>query len=227
MAKAFSPILEENVWLTGLPRNDLILKEERLLPADYKQQLANLRRKVSGRKLVLYAPTWRQSREGVFAYSPKQKRTIESLMEKHNAVFAIRRHANEQEGSQYQGQVSESGIIDVSDFPDVNLILRETEVLITDYSSIYIDFLLMNKPILHFTYDIDRYIGERGFLYNFEDAIAGPYFCSFKELIDHLDSALASQNPRHCKHSSATELFHTHTRQSAKEATTKIKSLCL
>ena len=56
MAAAFSPIKPETVWLTGLPRNEIIMMSEQKLPPDYKAHLAQLRDSIGDRRFILYAP---------------------------------------------------------------------------------------------------------------------------------------------------------------------------
>lgn len=63
MAAAFYPLTYHDVWLTGLPRNDVILRDENLLPIDFQRQLEMLRRALNGRRLVMYAPTFRNGQE--------------------------------------------------------------------------------------------------------------------------------------------------------------------
>src|SRR5690606_3715423 len=63
MAAAFHPLRYQDVWITGLPRNDFILRDEQLLPGDFRRELALLDGELRGRRLVLYAPTFRSDQE--------------------------------------------------------------------------------------------------------------------------------------------------------------------
>ena len=73
---------------------------------------------------------------------------------------------------------------------DLQELLLISDALITDYSSSMVDYLLTMKPILLFTYDLDDYIKERGFCYNFQDVAPGPLLFNgeeFIEAIKHID----------------------------------------
>ena len=225
MAGAFAPVNREYVWLTGLPRNDTILKDENELPEDYRGQLGELRTKLAGRRLVLYAPTWRERADGIYAFSGAELAELEAVLKRNNAVFGIRGHANVR-AQAADGQVAaSSAIIFLNDLPDVNVVLRATEVLVTDYSSIYIDFLLTGRPILHFTYDMADYVKERGFLYSLDDALAGPAIDSFAELGARLDEALQRGIAHEDQYARAKNLFHSHGERAALAIANKVREL--
>lgn len=223
MAAAFAPT--PNIWISGLPRNDLILKDESDLPIDYRQQLSKLKTRISGRKFILYAPTWREGNSGVYQFSDQEWETLKSFMVKHNAVMGIRAHANRRRlDNQADDQLSRA-IFFLNDIPDVNVILRVADVLVTDYSSIYIDFLLTGRPVLNFTYDIDSYVSERGFLYNLDDAMVDTWFKTFEELLTRIDRALSGMGVNAPQYSRVRSLFHNHGNRSSLLATNKIKEL--
>jgi len=63
-------------------------------------------------------------------------------------------------------------------------LLLISDILVTDYSSMIFDYLLLNRPILLFAYDLGEYVKERGMYYNFEEISPGPILFNGKELID-------------------------------------------
>ena len=221
MAGAFAPLSKDRVWLTGLPRNDLILKPEDRLPADYRRQLDDVRRRLDGRRLVLYAPTWRQHGVGIYEFTDEEQAALTALLRRHGAVFGIRGHANRRGGAE---RAMPESFMFLNDIPDANLLLRITDVLVTDYSSIYIDYLLRDRPVLHFAYDLEAYVQERGFLYDTDEAFAGPALRSVSEVLDHLDGALAGA-PLDPGHSRARRLFHTHPGNSAGAVAARMRTL--
>jgi CDP-glycerol glycerophosphotransferase (TagB/SpsB family) len=225
MAAAFAPVPMENVWLSGLPRNDLILKDESRLPADYRGQLERIRARLSGRKLVLYAPTWRASEIGIYPFTDQERAALNALLNKHNVALGIRAHANRRVEDAYADILKGGSVFFVNDYPDVNVLLRVTDVLITDYSSIYIDFMVTGRPILNFTYDIDEYVKERGFLYDLKDALPGAWFTSVADLLLKLEAALEGQGVDAGRYLRAKNLFHSHSGNSAAQVTANIKAL--
>jgi len=224
MATAFAPLPQDSVWMSGLPRNDLFLKEEAHLPLDYKGHLQRLRRQLDGRRFILYAPTWRAADKGIYAFSDADIAAIQALCRKHNAALGIRAHANRRI-EENSGDARDRAIFFVNDYPDVNVLLRATDVLVTDYSSIYIDFLLTGRPVLPFTYDIDSYVKERGFLYDLDEALPAAWFRTADELIARLDAALGGTGLQSERYESAKRLFHVHGDRSAADVASKIRAL--
>ena len=226
MAAAFAPIRPENVWVCGLPRNEIIMMDENRLPKDYKDRLTELKSAIGDKRFVLYAPTWRYDYENIYEYSDAETQQLDELLSKHNAILGVRGHGNVRSASAYNKDHQSSSIISANDYPDVNVVLRLTDILITDYSSIYIDFLITGRPILHFTYDLDSYVNERGFLYSLEDAFAGPGFATFDELLVQLGNLLSGNESGVAKqYHTAYKLFHSHGTEPAMDVVKKVKSI--
>jgi CDP-glycerol glycerophosphotransferase len=204
------------VWQFGLPRNDWLTKADNDLPADYRQWLHALRSRLAGRRLVLYAPTWRQSGPGAYPFSATESSQLASILKRHNAVLGVRAHSNESSRHLIDGSVAGGHFMILNDVPDVGVVLRLCNVLVTDYSSIYIDYLIADRPILHFVYDIDSYVDERGFLYDLDRALGSRPIRTFPELCELLDSALAGNDPDATHRHNAADLFHQHPLNSGK-----------
>jgi CDP-ribitol ribitolphosphotransferase len=68
-------------------------------------------------------------------------------------------------------------------------------MLITDYSSIMIEFALLNKPIIFFTYDYDSYLTkERGFYFDFKSSVPGPVVYDSNQLINVIEKNEFDEN---------------------------------
>lgn len=222
MEQAFAPIPVERVWQTGLPRNSTLLKEESALPIDYRDDLARLRETLAGRRFILYAPTWRNDSTGLYDFTDEELGALEQFLTDKHAVLGIRAHANRRFADRSLGS---SSVVFVNDYPDVNVLLRVTDVLVTDYSSIYIDYLLLDRPIVHFTYDYDAYVHERGFLYPFEEAIPDAEVRTFSGLLSHLEDALAVGIRNPDRQHRVKQLFHDHPDDSALAVAQRIRDL--
>jgi CDP-glycerol glycerophosphotransferase (TagB/SpsB family) len=72
---------------------------------------------------------------------------------------------------------------------DIYTILSETDLLITDYSSVYFDYLLLNKPIIFAPFDLDTYTAnERPLYYNYADVTPGPKARNWDEVIECIEA---------------------------------------
>jgi CDP-glycerol glycerophosphotransferase len=78
----------------------------------------------------------------------------------------------------------------VEKFPSVQKLLVYTDILITDFSSILFDFLLLNRPVLFFPYDYEEYNKKVGFTVDYEENTPGPKISSQEQLIFHLSQYL-------------------------------------
>lgn len=176
-AEAFG-VDESKVKAYGSPRTDLffnITNEEKLkLKSDFIKKYPQC----AGKKLVLYAPTFRDDEENnnsLFSAFPFEE------WEDISGEYALLVRAHPQVG----GSVPKiGGFINVSDYPSVSELTLICDLLITDYSSIAMDFAIQKKPSLFFAFDLDYYCNEeRGFYFPYEDYVPGKVVKSGKELI--------------------------------------------
>jgi len=203
-AKAYGlPI--ERMWVTGVPRNDrLFVRDERVL-----DRLA-IR---PSQRVILFAPTYRES--GVLPnYLPvpglDPKRLVE-LLGKHDAILLIRPHYYEwsaardmveRVGSPYL-RTADEGVV-----PEVNELLPLTDILITDYSSIFFDFLLLDRPIIFSCYDREAYEQERGFTIDYDSNTPGFKVATSEEFLNSLDQLLSGDDPHRAQRLEARTRFH-------------------
>jgi len=154
----------------GYPRNDLLYAPDRAKVATAVRERLAI---PEGRRVVLYAPTWREDlpRQGGRYELDLQldlDQAREALGEDH--VLLVRRHYL------VGGSVPGTDFVrDVSRHPDVAELLLISDVLVTDYSSIMFDFAQTGRPMLFHTYDLAHYRDTlRGFCFDFEQRAPGP-----------------------------------------------------
>jgi len=215
MSSSFG-MLYQNVWLTGYPRNDWFLIEKEELPQTISLLEEKIFKSKNNRRLILYAPTFRgdpclkkHENNGVYPFSQTQLKQLKQLLTKHNAILGIRPHLTKSSDDRipYNNQ-----IIDMSrsQYPDVQILLRNTDLLVSDYSGVWIDYLLLDRPIIGFAHDKDEYMTNRGFLYNYEAIFPGEIVETFDDFISALNTALSldKKNSSSEKAKFTKNLFH-------------------
>lgn len=198
MTAAFYPLTYDEVWNTGLPRNDFILRQEELLPPDLREQLQHLRQTLDGRRLVLFMPTFRNAQEDAYyQFSEEEKEALRDWLKNNSAVLGMREHMADSAHA-FSNQLHALDPIDLSDakYSNVEVLYRASSALITDYSSCFIDYMLTGKPAVSFAYDHDRYLNiERGAFYDLEQVFPGPVCRTFAQLQAALGSLFQSLSP--------------------------------
>ena len=165
----------------GLPRMDYYFENHDLdkLKSDFSKKY-NIS---ADKKIILYAPTFRDEEKynNVFSYLDLEK--FNSVLGE-EYVLALRLHPKIK--NFYKDDISSQGkYIDVSDFESEQELMLISDMLITDYSSIMIEYAILNRPIIFFTYDLEDYLAnERGFYYDFKTTVPGPIVYSSDELIN-------------------------------------------
>ena len=93
---------------------------------------------------------------------------------------------------------------------EMGIILKLTDVLVTDYSGVWVDFLLTNRPIISFCYDMDSYLDDRGFYYDYEAIFPGRINTNFNTFLEDLNQNLKDRIPRDrlIKKSDIRQRFH-------------------
>ncbi len=173
-------LYEGSILETGYPRNDLTLNLDQQA---YRQKLSRLGIKVD-KKIVLYAPTWKGSN----VHKPKNEADdiIQFIMElqskidssEYNVLVKVHPFIYK-----YIKNREEIRDICIPDYLDTNEILGVVDILITDYSSIFFDFLITKKPILFYMKDEKEYQEERG-MYLSNKELPGPVAYRVNELAD-------------------------------------------
>lgn len=179
-AEAFQ-IEKSKIRPLGLPRMDYYFENHDL--DALKSEFCKKYGIDSTKKIILYAPTFRDEEEynNVLNYLDLVKFN-EVLGDEY--VLALRLHPKIK--NFYSGSIKSSEkYIDCSDYPSEQELMMISDILITDYSSIMIEFAILNKPILFFVYDLDSYLtNERGFYYDFETTVPGKLVYDSDGLID-------------------------------------------
>ena len=217
-----TPILERafpiggEVIETGLPRTDVLAGAEReRVGEEVKRRLG-----VEGRRVVLYAPTFRDHLDYGFGqrathirdlptyradppsrsgYRLGQLLDLEALRAAlgEDDVVLFRKHPRVVEMlTAFDGLVS-----DVSDHPDAIDLLAAADVLVTDYSSLVFDYATTGRPIVFYTPDLEAYRDDiRGFSIDFEADAPGPLLHTSDavvEALQNLDRVVEEYRPRY------------------------------
>ncbi len=150
---------------TGYPRNDILINRS----GDRDQIRASLGILDSKKLVVLYAPTWRESKRTATGNWKPVNFLSDDLGESVTVLF--RGHTNTHQA--HSDRVSKSAI-DVTDYKNVAELYVAADVLVTDYSSSMFDFSVSGKPMIFLCPDIDQYSAKRGFYFDFEQSAPGP-----------------------------------------------------
>ena len=153
-------VLPENLLLSGLPRNDALYS----CTEEKKKELRKQFGVPENKRVILYAPTWRESTDGGKTCNLKPPINLEKWEKElgDNYVLIIRAHVNTR---QILGIHFNDFVRDGSDYPVVNDLLMVADYLISDYSSIIMDYCILGRPIVCFGYDFEDYNKARGGFY--------------------------------------------------------------
>lgn len=169
---------------TGCPRNRMLRlpKEEvdTFISRYESNETKALVEKIKQYKTVfVYMPTWRDSQRDCFA-NGFDLEAFNNCVAQQNACVLMKPHAN----TIIDKSVTYSNLFFLDGNVDMYCILPYTHVLITDYSSILYDYILMpDKHVILFHYDYEEYVNSREFIFDIQDNIVGRKVYTFDELI--------------------------------------------
>jgi CDP-glycerol glycerophosphotransferase len=186
----------------GYPRNDILSRP------DAPQLAAAVRRRLripGGKRVVLYAPTWRDNQfyaAGRYRFDPRLdlERARKTLGDDY--VILIRGHHH------MADDVPDTAIsgfsMNVTRYPDISDLILVSDILVTDYSSVMFDYASTGRPMLFFTYDLADYRDNlRGFYFDFEPEAPGPLLATSDEVI----AAIGDIDTVAATHAAAYEAF--------------------
>lgn len=177
--------------VSGYPRNDIfydvgyLSDKERLITVENELFDNLIEEKMdANNKLVLYMPTFRQSESELLDIMDFRK--FNEFLESNNLIFLIKAHPMSKMNIIFD-DINYSNILNIIPEEDPYPFLTISDILITDYSSVYFDFLLTNKPIIFFPYDLETYLSEsRELYYEYGSVTPGPKVKNMEELIKQL-----------------------------------------
>jgi len=178
-AEAFGQPLEKFVWRLGIPRTDMLVSHDISTVESAKTRL-NI---PAGRRVILYAPTFRGSAASVRAPNNLDLALLAEMLGEDHVVL-VRMHPKV--ATSAADASLPAGVIDVSKYPEINELMLVSDVLVTDYSSVIFEFSLLNRLALLYAPDHADYERERGFYFDFEQDGPGPVFTTTAALAEYV-----------------------------------------
>jgi hypothetical protein len=194
LAMLYPGLPVDAIWRSGHPQQDLIHKPETALPPDLAEQLARLRGMLGDRRLVLYCPTRRMTDPHPFAFAPADRAGLDDWLARTGTVLGLRAHpADAQTARTVMPQGPGYLNLEPDRFPQVQVLLRETAALITDWSPVLADFLGTGRPILRYTPDPRGFARREGIaLHDLDQMLPGRMETGLTGLLKALDQALTA-----------------------------------
>lgn len=184
-AEAFG-VDEKKVLPLGSPRTDYLCNENNRTKAI--EEIHEKYPRTKGKKILLYAPTFRDEEErDKEILSNFDVKAVKKELGEEYEIF-IRLHP--------QIHISEReplGAVDVTDFSDVRKLILACDVLVTDYSSICMDFSFLSKKTVFFAYDLEWYTERRDFYFDYESFVPGLVAKNTAELISGVNADFPSE----------------------------------
>lgn len=174
-------VSSNEVFNLGQARNDVFFE-----PLEEEKKLPEL---ILNEKIILYMPTHRQNGNNEIPLSKwLDYDKIDAMCEKNGYKFIIKLHPfnKPQEVKAYKN------ILDYTSTPlDTQILLKYTDILVTDYSSCYTDYLILDRPVIFFAYDLYEYLAQdRNMYFNFFEVTPGIMAKTKAEFIDALQITL-------------------------------------
>ncbi|MCM2138021.1 bifunctional glycosyltransferase/CDP-glycerol:glycerophosphate glycerophosphotransferase [Vagococcus fluvialis] len=172
-------VKEENVLALGTPRADKLFDES------YREMIRRdffgKHPEIGGRKVITYAPTFRggakERQKFINQFDIRRFRNMFS----DEYILVVKMHPSVKNGIYIYKDLSQD-VLNLSNM-DMNDLLLCTDILITDYSSVIFDYSILKKPMIFYAYDLEDYMAERSFYYDYESFVPGPIVRNNDELL--------------------------------------------
>lgn len=168
---------KKRVVIYGQPRTDALFYTPISLPILDKSNTN-----------ILYAPTWRQYSEvKLFPFNDFNKTDLENFLVNNKIHIYIRFHpAYEESIPEEILKINNISLFSAKEYNEIMDYINCFDALITDYSSIYLDYMLLERPILFLPYDLDTYENTVGFTMDYMENTPGPKPENQKAFLENL-----------------------------------------
>ncbi|UCG62504.1 MAG: CDP-glycerol glycerophosphotransferase family protein [Candidatus Zixiibacteriota bacterium] len=195
----------ENIVITGQPRNDA-LSDDYIFDQQLFPEIAHLERlRHEYQHVITWMPTHRlRSGRGTvglldnFAFDLE---SLQQLFQQHGATLVVKVHFLD--SPDLKRRFEGCSGIKVYPFADPYPLLRYTDILISDYSSVVFDYLLLDRPIIFTPFDYEEYTqSDAPFYYNYQSVAPGRHCRNWPEVLDALHYHLT------CHENGETDSYH-------------------
>lgn len=190
----------------GYPRNSGFYRKE--FVEECRKKIVSMIDVPSNCKIIAYMPTFRDKDNTVFSFKNlisvpendtnyKNVKRLNKILEDNNAIIVEKSHYIS-ERIKKENEIAIKGrvksVIDVT----ASELLASADMLISDYSSCFFDYLILNRPIIHYLYDYNYYVKkDRGVYYSKEDVVCGKVAERIDQLLDCIEKYI--ENPEEDK----------------------------
>lgn len=173
----------------GYPRNDFLFNYT-------EEDVINVKRKIFGtfdeqvnnKKIILYAPTYRSNQhEAGTGYVYKEEINFEKMRKELGEEYIILFRPHYFIANQFNFEKYKGFVYDVFKIDDINELYIISDILITDYSSVFFDYANLKRPIIFYMYDLEHYRDKsNGFYINVEEELPGKIIKTDDDLIEEI-----------------------------------------
>jgi CDP-glycerol glycerophosphotransferase len=177
---------------TGYPRNDLLFNYDEAMIAGIREKLGI--DPDDQRKIILYAPTWRDDQyDPVTGYTYNLNVDFDQMKADMDDEYIIIFRVHYFISNSFDFERFGDFIIDASEYDDINHLYIVSDLLITDYSSVFFDYANLKRPMLFYMYDLAFYEEKaRGFYFDIREELPGQIVEREEALIPAIRTALSS-----------------------------------
>lgn len=210
MATAYNVSLSK-IKITGYPRNDVLLASKfEPLPIVKKLTTQNM-----VNKFILYAPTFRNKYDdNKSLFNGLSVVEFDKYLSRFNAILFVKMHPIFKDAVDLFDDIQVSPRIywlKEKDIKEINDLLPSIDILITDYSGVYFDYLLLNRPIIFTPFDMQQYINKNRELYeDYENATPGVKCANWREVIKSIETIFAGIDDYGLERIKAIKKYHTY-----------------
>ena len=168
---------------SGYPRNDVLCSND---AGDLAERVRERLGLPAGRKVVMYAPTWRDNQYyAAGRYRFDFRLDLQGAYRQLGDDYVILVRGHHHMAEDVPDDIRPGFVLNVTAYPDISELFLVTDALITDYSSMMCDFAATGKPMVFYTYDLEDYRDNlRGFNLDFEAEVPGPMLATSAEVVE-------------------------------------------
>ena len=178
-------IERERLIETGYPRNDILSNYN----SDDIKKIKDKLNLPEGKKIILYAPTWRDNSYNLKGYTFKLEVDFKKWQKILGTDYIVIFKPHYLIVNDFDLEAVKEFVYYIDPKEDISSLYLIADALVTDYSSVFFDYAILKRPIYFFMYDLDTYRDElRGFYLDIYHDLPGDVIESEDELIQKIFS---------------------------------------